>query len=96
MLATLIKVRRDRNPLPVDRLLERLQLVQWLRGELAAVETLLTDEYDRVRRAAAAVPGVAAPAPPPRRPLPAATPPSPVDGSKAPSPAVGTDAPVAG
>jgi hypothetical protein len=51
VLATLIKVRRDRSPLPVERLLERLQLVQWLRGELAAVETLLTDEYDRVRQA---------------------------------------------
>ena len=62
MLATLIKVRRDRSPLPVDLLLERLQLVQWLRGELAAVETLLTDEYDRVRRSATAVPG-SAPAP---------------------------------
>ena len=62
MLAILIKVRRDRSPLPVDRLLERLQLVQWLRGELAAVERLLTDEYDRVRRAAAPVPG-AAPSP---------------------------------
>lgn len=57
MLATLIKVRRDRSPLPVDRLLERLQLVQWLRGELAAVEALLTDEYDRVRRAGTPVPG---------------------------------------
>ena len=73
MLATLIKVRRDRSPLPVDRLLERLQLVQWLRGELAAVETLLTDEYDRVRRAAASVPGAA--------------PPSSAAGSEVPSPA---------
>jgi hypothetical protein len=56
VLATLIKVRRDRGPLPLDRLLERLELVRWLRGELAAVETLLTDEYDRVRRSATPVP----------------------------------------
>jgi hypothetical protein len=74
VLATLIKVRRDRSPLPADRLLERLHLVQWLRGELAAVEALLTEEYHQVRRSAAAGPGDA------RRPSTAAMPPQPVDG----------------
>jgi len=85
VLATLIKVRRDRSPLPVDRLLERLQLVQWLRGELAAVERLLTDEYDRVRRAAAPV----------ADPSPASGSNAPVAGAD-PSPTPGSNAPVAG
>jgi hypothetical protein len=31
--------------------------VQWLRGELAAVETLLTTEHDKVRRGPAPVTG---------------------------------------
>ncbi|MFL6127863.1 MAG: hypothetical protein ACJ73E_02210 [Mycobacteriales bacterium] len=35
---------------------ERLELVQWLRAELAAVESLLTGEYHRVRRAEGAAP----------------------------------------
>jgi hypothetical protein len=56
VLATLINLRRDRSPLPAERLRERLELVQWLRGELAAVETLLVGEYDRVRRPAAPPP----------------------------------------
>jgi hypothetical protein len=56
VLATLITVRQDRRPLPADRLRERVELVQWLRSELAAVEALLTGEYDRVRRAAAPAP----------------------------------------
>lgn len=50
VLATLIKLRQDRSPLPAERLRERLELVQWLRGELAAVETLLAGEYERVQR----------------------------------------------
>jgi hypothetical protein len=81
VLATLIKVRRDRSPLPIERLLERLQLVQWLRGELAAVESLLTDEYDRVRRAGTPVPGGT---------------PSPAEGSGAPAAADGSDVHIAG
>ena len=57
VLATLINTRQDRNPMPPERLRERLELVQWLRRELAAVETLLVAEYDKVRRAAAPVAG---------------------------------------
>jgi hypothetical protein len=49
VLATLIEVRHDHTALPVDHLRERLQLVQWLRAELAAVEALVRAEYDRVR-----------------------------------------------
>jgi hypothetical protein len=56
VLSTLIKVREARTPLPAERLRERLELVRWLRGELAAVEHLLAGEYDKVRRAGAAVP----------------------------------------
>lgn len=56
VLATLINLRQDRSPLPAERLRERLELVQWLRGELAAVEALLVGEYDRVRRRAAPPP----------------------------------------
>ena len=56
MLATLIKVRQDRSPLPAEQLRERVELVQWFRGELAAVEALLASEYDRVSRSAAPVP----------------------------------------
>lgn len=57
VLATLINTREDRNPLPAERLRERLELVRWLRGELAAVETLLTTEYDKVGRGPAPVGG---------------------------------------
>lgn len=57
VLATLIKVRHDRSPLPAEQLRERVELVQWLRGELAAVEALLAGEYDRVSRSAGPVPG---------------------------------------
>ena len=59
VLATLINMRHDRSPLPPERLRERLELVQWLRSELAAVETLLGTEYDKVRRTAAPVAGAA-------------------------------------
>jgi hypothetical protein len=52
VLATLINTRQDRRPLPPERLQERLELVQWLRGELAAIETLLTTEHDKARNAA--------------------------------------------
>ncbi len=52
VLATLINTRPDRNPLPPERLRERLELVQWLRGELAAVEALLVAEHDKARQAA--------------------------------------------
>jgi hypothetical protein len=59
VLATLINMRHDRSPLSPERLRERLELVQWLRGELAAVETLLGTEYDKVRRTVAPVAGAA-------------------------------------
>lgn len=57
VLATLINTREDRHPLPAEQLRERLELVQWLRGELAVVETLLTTEYDKVRGGSAPVAG---------------------------------------
>ena len=50
--ATLTRVRRDRVRLPPERLRERLELVSWLRGELAAAEQLLLAEYDGARRSA--------------------------------------------
>jgi hypothetical protein len=50
VLATLTRVRHDRVPLPPERLRERLELLQWLRHELAAAESLLLAEYDQARR----------------------------------------------
>jgi hypothetical protein len=52
VLATLIRVRHDRVPLAAERLRERLELVSWLRGELAAAESLLLAEYTRAQRSA--------------------------------------------
>jgi len=57
VLATLINTREDRRPLSPERLQERLELVHWLRGELSAVETLLTTEYDKVRGGSAPMAG---------------------------------------
>jgi hypothetical protein len=45
VLATLTMVRHDRVPLTADRLRERLELIGWLRRELAAAEELLLTEY---------------------------------------------------
>jgi hypothetical protein len=53
VLATLTRVRHDRVPLPAERLRERLELVQWLRHELSAVESLLLGEYRQVQQAPA-------------------------------------------
>jgi hypothetical protein len=50
ILATLTRVRCDRIRLPPERLRERLELVSWLRRELAAAEQLLLAEYDGARR----------------------------------------------
>jgi hypothetical protein len=44
VLATLADVRGDT---PAAELIERLTLVRWLRGELAAVETLLAGAHGR-------------------------------------------------
>jgi hypothetical protein len=44
VLATLTDLRSDTS---VPELRDRIVLVQWLRGELAAVETLLTGAYGR-------------------------------------------------
>jgi hypothetical protein len=44
VLATLTDLRTDTS---VSELRDRIVLVQWLRGELAAVETLLTGAYGR-------------------------------------------------
>ena len=49
ILATLTRLRHDRMPLPSERLRERLEFVRWLRGELAAAETLLLGKYHQVR-----------------------------------------------
>ena len=49
MLATLTDLRTDTS---APELRDRIALVQWLRGELAAVETLLNGAYGH--RAAAA------------------------------------------
>jgi len=57
VLATLTTFRQNGGPLAPERLRERLELAQWLRGELAAVETLLITEQDRVRRGAAPLAG---------------------------------------
>lgn len=53
VLATLTRVRHDRVPLPAERLRERLELVQWFRQELSAVELLLLGEYRQVQGAPA-------------------------------------------
>lgn len=45
VLATLTRVRQDRVPLSAERLRERLELVAWLKHELAAAEALLLTEY---------------------------------------------------
>ena len=50
VLATLTQVRPGRVPLPAERLRERLELVQWLRQELAAVESLLVGEYRQTQQ----------------------------------------------
>lgn len=52
VLATLTMVRHDRVPLTADLLRERLELVGWLRRELAAAEELLLTEYRNVERGA--------------------------------------------
>jgi len=54
VLATLTRVRPGRVPLPAERLRERLELVQWLRQELSAVESLLLGEYRQVQPTPAA------------------------------------------
>lgn len=64
VLATLINVRDGGKALPVERLQERMELVRWLRGELAAVETFLVAEQQRVQAVgppAAAAPSIASP-----------------------------------
>lgn len=53
VLATLTRVRPGRVPLPAERLRERLELVQWLRHELSAVESLLVAEYRQAQQASA-------------------------------------------
>jgi hypothetical protein len=53
ILATLADVRRDT---PATELRDRIALLQWLRVELAAVETLLTDAYGRRAGTADATP----------------------------------------
>jgi hypothetical protein len=54
VLATLTELRSDT---PSAELRERIALVQWLRRELAAVETLLTGAYGRRAATADAVRG---------------------------------------
>lgn len=61
VLATLIKVRNGHALLSADVLRERLELVQWLRRELTAVETLLAGQYEHVQREGQPVPASAAP-----------------------------------
>lgn len=56
VLATLINVRDGGTALPADRLRERLELVRWLRSELAAVEVFLGAEHQRVQATASPAP----------------------------------------
>lgn len=49
VLATLTMVRHGRVPLGAERLRERLELVAWLRSELAAAEELLLAEYHNAK-----------------------------------------------
>lgn len=51
VLSTLTMVRHDRVPLSVERLRDRLELVAWLKRELAATEALLLTEYRNAQRA---------------------------------------------
>ena len=62
VLAALTDIRP--STLSADVLRDRIELTRWLRGELAAVETLLTGAYDR---ASAGVAGSAAPEETPTR-----------------------------